>query len=168
MFVTLLANEAETFANSVSVANPVPRLSNLVAIDAETAPNDPDIWDAIWADPDSKVGLLRTLVYSTLEAATLVKPLPFPKKDPLKDPVSAALIPIGLSILMFFFFYSLFATLLINIYFFTTTVPLNELINSIKTALADVDLTFAGITCSFTVSYTCTTGKSSFKLCVIV
>jgi hypothetical protein len=47
-------------------------------MDADTAVNDPDIWDAICADPDSKVGLFNTLAYSTLEAATPVKPLPFP------------------------------------------------------------------------------------------
>ena len=148
IFVISPANEEETFANSLSVAKPVPRLSNLVAIDAETAPNDPEIWDAICAEPDSKVGLLRTFAYSTLEAATLVKPLPFPKKDPLKDPVSAALIPIGLSILMLFFFYSLFATLLINIYLFTTTLPEIYVLNSNTTALLEADRILAGNTCS--------------------
>ena len=47
-------------------------------MDADTAVNEPDIWDAICADPDNKVGLFNTLANSTLEAATPVKPLPFP------------------------------------------------------------------------------------------
>jgi hypothetical protein len=123
MFVISPAKEDETELNSLSVAKPPPRLSNLVANDADTAVNEPDISDAICADPDNRVGLFNTLAYSTLVAATLVKPDPFPMKDPLKDPVSAALLPIGLSILMLFFFYSLFTTLLINIYLFTTTLP---------------------------------------------
>ena len=89
----------------------------LPAKELDTLVNEPEIWEAIWLDPDIRVGLPVMLAYATLVALTPVIPEPSPIKDPLKDPVSAALIPIGLSILMLFFFYSLFAILLINIYF---------------------------------------------------
>ena len=69
---------------------------------------------------------------------------------------------------MLFFFYSLFATLLINIYLFTTTLPEIYVLNSTTTALLEAEVILAGIICSLCELYTCTTGKSSERLCVIV